>query len=66
MSQIQFQRFEATKSGLFTLSRDKSAIEAAQDQAIRWIETHPEAEIINIDTACASLLTVVTVWYRSA
>lgn len=63
-NRIRRQRFEAAKSGLFTVGRDQGMIEEAQERASQWIDEHPEIEVVSIDTACGKMLTAVTVWYR--
>ncbi len=39
-------------------------IEDAQQQALAWVNAHPDLEIVSVDTACGRVLTVVTVWHR--
>ncbi len=57
-------RFESHKSGVFSVARDRTMIEEAQQQAQAWIGENLDREIVSIDTACGRMLTVVTVWYR--
>ena len=61
---VRCARFESHKSGVFSIARDRSMIEEAQNKALQWLEKNPELDIVSIDTACGRLLTVVTVWYR--
>ena len=61
---LQCERFESNRRGFMTAGRDREMIEEAQSYAILWIDENPDIQVVSIDTACAKVLTVVTVWYR--
>lgn len=61
---LQYAHFEATKNGLHTAGLDRDRMENARQQALAWINQHPQIEVVSIDSSFGNLLAIVTVWYR--
>jgi len=62
---IHYQSFEGSKMGLHTANFDRDRLNDARNQAMNWINGHPEFEIVCIDSSFGNLLAIVTVWYRA-
>lgn len=57
-------RFDSTKSGIMTASREQDMLESSERAASEWLSNNPELEIISITTAMGGMNAAVTVWYK--
>ena len=58
-------RFDSTKSGIKTATREQDMLEASESAASDWLNKNPEFEIISITTSMGGMNASVTVWYKN-
>jgi hypothetical protein len=62
---IRCARFDSSKSGLFTVEREREMMLAAEEDAEQWLAEHPEADVVSISTSLGKMTAMVTIWYRA-